>query len=713
MTNLSDLPAVPPSAALCSHCRLPLGRAPERREVAGEMCAFCCYGCSLAYQFLHGAREEPEVCGDLIRLGAGAFLAMNIMLLSLLLYGGAFAAAEAHVGRALPWLLWVLTTALLVLVGGPFAAGAWRAARAGRLGADSLVVLGATAAYGYSAWQVMAGSGQIYFDTVTMVLMLFTVGRYLEAQGRARAVRSLAPMLEAERAEARVVTDEGEVLCPTAEVPPGALVRVLPGERVPVDAVVSAGHSACDESLLTGQPGPRTKGVGDAVVAGSLNGTGQLLLRTTAGGGVNHWADLSHRVREALAQKSLLGETVDRAAALFIPWVVVLALATAAYWGARDGLDAALLAGLAVLVVACPCALGLAASLATARGLEQAAERGIVLRGGGVLEHLARLRTVAVDKTGTLTEGRLGAVAAATCGATLPEVLRRGGALALASDHPVARAVAAWARVAGVEIAAASEVSAHPGAGLSGEVDGSHCVLGSAAHLAQLGWNLPKGLVAVALEGETQVYVGWSGQVYGRLGLADHLRPEAGPVLAALQACGCRVLLLSGDGVAAVAPLARRLGIADWHAALSPADKVALLRRAAVAHGPVAMVGDGLNDGPVLAAATVGIAVGGASDLARESADVILPAEGLAELPWLMQLAAEVRRSIRTNLMWAFGYNAIALSLAAAGLLQPVLAAALMAGSSLLVVLRTLRAGRGRAPDCAVRSAAADQHARP
>jgi Cu2+-exporting ATPase len=696
MSNLSLVPAPPPAHTLCSHCRLPLGKSPERREVAGEMCTFCCYGCSLAYQFLHGAREEPEAGGHLIRIGIGAFLAMNIMLLSVLLYVDAFAAEDARLAQSVPWLLWGLTTALFALVGGPFVAGAWRAAQARRLSADSLVVLGAAAAYGYSAWQVLAGGGHIYFDTVTMVLLLFTLGRFLEAQGRARAVRSLAPMLAAERAGVRVMQDGRETLRAASLVRAGEVVRVLPGERIAVDGVVLEGHSECDESLRSGQADPQRKGPGDAVIAGSRNGGGLLLLRVSVDGDGSYWSGLSRLVREALEHKTMLGETVDRAAALFIPCVLLLAVATVIYWGGREGVAAALPAGLAVLVVACPCALGLAAPLATAQGLARAAERGIVLRGGGVLERLAQVHAVALDKTGTITEGRLRPLAAATRGAPLPLVLRRAGALALGSDHPVARAVVDMARAHGAVLAAAAEVQAHLGAGLCGEADGVTCALGSAAHMAALGWTMPPGLDAAALGGDTQVYVGWDGRVYGRLSLADQLRPEAGPVLAALQSQGRRALLLSGDGAQAVAPLARTLGIDDWHGGLMPPDKVALLKHWAAQHGPVAMVGDGLNDGPVLAAAAVGIAMGGASDLARESADVILPAQGLEALPWLLQLADEVQRSVRANLAWAFGYNLIALALAAAGLLQPVLAAVLMAGSSLLVVLRSLRAGRAK-----------------
>jgi Cu2+-exporting ATPase len=686
------------SAPLCRHCQLPVGRLGQRQEVNGESHWFCCYGCSLVYQTLHGAREEPEAAALLIRLGIGGFLAMNIMLFSLLLYADAFTGPDDWLAGWVPWLLWALATPLLLILGGPFICGAWRAARAGRLSADTLVSLGALAAYGFSALQVIRGSGQVYFDTVTMVLLLFTVGRTIEAQGRVRALRSLAPMLAAEQARVRVVLTGEELTRTLDQVRPGDRVRVLPGERIPVDAAVVEGRSVCDESILTGQPAPQPKGPGDQVHAGSLNGCGQLLLSVVGNAGDTRWIRISRLVQTALAQKSLRGEMVDRVTAWFIPGVLMLAAATVWFWAMHGSVEQALLSGLAVLVVACPCSLGLAAPLAMSLGIARAAERGVLLRDGAVLEKLAGLGGIAFDKTGTLTQGRLQMLSLATAGATAMQILARARALALGSDHPVARAVVTMPAGPDETPNAALSLQAHPGAGLSGQIDGTSCALGSAAFMHSLDWEIPAALAqAAAPAGTTLVYVGWAGQVHGRLLLADAARAESAQVIAALRARGVKTLLLSGDGEQAVAHFAQSLGIAAWHAGLSPEAKVVHLRDWIRRHGGIAMVGDGLNDGPVLAAASVGIAVGGASDLARESADVVLPAAGLEQLPWLLQLADDVRRSVRANLLWAFGYNAVALTLAVAGLLQPMLAAALMAGSSLLVVGRSLWASRRHA----------------
>lgn len=682
------------SAEACDHCQLPVGAMAHEREVDGEARRFCCYGCCLAYQVGHGERDEPEAAWLLIRIGVGCFLAMFIMLFSLLLYSGTFGASEGGLVRIVHLVLWALATPLLVVLGGPFIHGAWRQARHGRLGADSLISIGAIAAYCYSAVEVVRAGDGVYFDTMTMVLVLFTLGRYLEALGRVQAMRSLAPMLAAERATVNVVADGGVASRPIQDVQAGTIVRILPGERIAVDGIVTDGNSECDEAVITGQPEAQFKLPGSRVHAGSINGHGALFVMATAPGTDTRWIRISRLVRASLAAKSRLGNLIDRAAAPFVPFVLLLAAATVWFWSARVPLEKALLGGLAVLVVACPCSLGLAAPLATALGIGRAARRGIVVRGGDVFERLARVRSVAFDKTGTLTQGRPQPVSLATDGASESEVLRRAAALAAGSEHAIARAVAALADAKGMAVPRALEVRVYPGAGVDGVVEDMPCAMGSGTFMARLGWSVPAALSSSACGAEcTRVYVGWAGRAHGLLALVDAPLPEARAVVASLQARGVETLLLSGDAPGAVAAVAAALAIPAWRAELTPEGKVEVLRSGAVGRGPFAMVGDGLNDGPVLAAASVGIAVGAATDLARESADVTLPLGGLASLPWLVQLGKDVRKSILANLAWALAYNAVALSLAVAGLLQPAIAAALMFGSSVVVVVRSLRAG--------------------
>ncbi|MBA2352284.1 MAG: cation-translocating P-type ATPase [Pseudomonadota bacterium] len=693
-----------PTVNACSHCLLPVSLNGQEREVNGERLPFCCYGCCLAYQVSHGERDEPEAAWLLIRIGAGAFLAMFIMLFSLLLYSGTFGENDGVIVRAVHFILWALATPLVVILGAPFLRGAAQAARAGRFSADTLVVIGSFAAYGYSALQVVQGGDAVYFDTATMVLVLFTLGRYLEAQARVRTARSLAPMLAAERASATVMVDGSETGRPVSEILPGAIVRVRAGERLPVDGVVIEGSSHCDEAVLTGQPERLRKQPGSSVYAGSINGDGALLVRASVAGNATRWVQISRAVRVALSRKSLLGELIDRVAAWFVPAVLLLALATLWYWNARGPFEDALMAGLAVLVVACPCALGLAAPLACALGLGEAAQKGILIRGGGVLEKLARVRAFAFDKTGTLTSGSLRVVEVMTVKAGEAELFGYAAGLAAGSKHPLSLSIEGAARERDYSALSLAGITAKPGQGMVA----ANAAMGSAALMQTHNWRIPDVLTARAESSNaTLVYVGWNGAVRGLLCLADEAPSDAGAAVSALHELGFATTMLSGDAEAPAARIACAVGIKSHHAMLTPEGKVAALREFARQHGAVAMVGDGVNDGPVLAAAMVGIAVGNASDFAREAADITLPAASLRELPWLIALARRVRDTMYKNLAWAFGYNAIALSLAVSGLLQPVIAAGLMAGSSVVVVINSLRAGSENLRDDVVSASAA------
>ncbi|MCU7845928.1 MAG: cation-translocating P-type ATPase [Candidatus Thiodiazotropha sp. (ex Monitilora ramsayi)] len=685
------------SSIQCSHCQLPVGKGEFFREVEGEIHRFCCYGCCLAYQVHRGAREEPEAAWLLIRLGVGAFLAMNIMLFSLLLYSGSLGVADGYLIQGVHVLLWILATPVLLILGGPFIYNACRQALHGRVTADALVSIGALAAYGYSALQVIAAGEVVYFDTATMVLVLFTLGRYIEAMGRVRTARSLAPMLEAERATATVVAGGQDHEQFVTRVRPGMVVRVRPGERVPVDGMVTEGRSACNEAVLTGQSEEKLKVPGSAVHAGSINANGQLLIRASVPGADTQWMRMSRQIREMLGHQSLAGALVDRIAALFVPAVLLLAIGTVYYWSGYTAFEQAMMAGVAVLVVACPCALGLAAPLATAIGLGRAAQHGILIRGGRILERLGQIRAVAFDKTGTLTTGNLEVVGATAIDGNQQGLLERSAGLAHGSEHPIARAIQHYVHDRGVIPTPGIELEAHPGQGMTGVLDGALTAMGSENYMVGLGCSIPALLVekvAANKCGCTLVYVGWDHQVRGLLELSDAPKAGARTMIQALHLAGIETCLLSGDNEPAVTRTAHLLGIQEWRAGLLPVDKVAALKVWERRHGSVAMVGDGLNDGPVLANASVGIAVGEASDLARETADITLPKAALGQLPGLIQLAHRVRKVVLTNAGWALGYNLVALGLAAQGLLLPIIAAALMAGSSLMVVANSLRAGR-------------------
>jgi P-type Cu2+ transporter len=684
--------------ALCGHCLLPLGSRAIWRRMSGEEQAFCCYGCCIAFQVRNGQSEEWEAAWLLIRLGIGGFLSMNIMLFSLLLYAGAFTGGDA---RVLPWvqlLLWVFATPAVAILGGPYLREALIEGRQGRLTSSTLIAIGVGAAYAYSAVAVINGSPHVYFDTATMVLMLFTLGRYLEAAGRAKAARSLEPLLAAENACATTVVDGTEVPRPVREMEAGMLVRVLPGERIVVDGVVIEGQSHTDEAVMTGESRHIAKTVGATVIAGSLNLDGPLLLRTSGPGPASRWAQICRSVRETLARRSPVQRLADRLVGAFVPVVLALGLLTVVYWAHYLSFDRALLVGLSVLVVACPCAVGLAAPLATSIGIARLARLGCLLRDPGALETLARADRLAFDKTGTLTSGTAQVVAIESAGAAPREVLARAAGLEQRSEHALAAAITKAAAARGIEPVMARDVRVMAGRGIQGRADGEIVAAGSAVLMRELAWPLPPALAsrAQSLErsGHSVVYVGWGREVRAILSLDDAPDADACATVEQLSRRGLRVMLLTGDLEQAAQRVAVAVGITDVQAGLSPEAKRVVLDQQRQQSTAVAMVGDGLNDGPVLAAADVGIAVGSATDLARETASVVLPPGGLWMLPFVIDMARSVRRTILGNLMWAFTYNLVALMLAVFGLLQPVLAAAIMAGSSLLVVANSLRLER-------------------
>jgi P-type Cu2+ transporter len=446
------------------------------------------------------------------------------------------------------------------------------------------------------------------------------------------------------------------------------------------------------------------KSVGSPVLAGSINLDGPLLIQSSGAGNATRWAQICRSVRDALLRSSPSQRLADGIVGVFVPIVLVLGGATTMYWAQHLPFDRALLIGLAVLVVACPCAVGLAAPMATSLGIGRLARSGCLVRDPAALEALAHMRLLAFDKTGTLTSGTARIVGIDSKMVGSNEVLARAAGLERYSEHSLAHAVAIAAAARGVEPVAARNVRTVPGRGIRGNTDGQAVAAGSSALMSQLGWTLAPDLAEQArsreASGYSVVYVGWGERVHAVLSLDDTPLPEARGMIHSLRQRGLRVMLLTGDLEAAAKRVAAAIGVEaeDIQAGLVPDAKRAALDRHRQNYGTVAMVGDGLNDGPVLAEADVGIAVGSATDLARETAALVLPAGGLWMLPWVVDVARAVRRTILTNLMWAFGYNLIAVALAALGFLQPVLAAAIMAGSSLLVVLNSLRLERMAEP---------------
>ncbi|WP_337876795.1 copper-translocating P-type ATPase [Elioraea sp.] len=623
------------------------------------------------------------------RFGSGTL----ILGLCLALTAPFLADMAAHLAghHLLPaWLQLVLATPVQILGGARFYRAAWAGLRAGAGNMDQLVAIGTTAAYALSVWHVIAG-GPLYFEAAAVVVTLVHLGKWLEA----RAKRGAAEAIEALRRlrpdwAARIAADGSEERVPAAALRPGDRVRVRPGESFPADGTVEAGETEADEALITGESRPVAKAPGDPVTAGAVNGAGLVTIRVTAAGEGTVLARIMRLVQSAQASKAPVQALVDRVAAVFVPVVLLIALATLAGWLAAGADHAtAIVNAVSVLVIACPCALGLATPAALVAGTGAAAQRGVLIRDAAALERARGLDTVVFDKTGTLTEGRPSVVAVAGD----PDTLRLAAALQQGSEHPLARGVLRAAEAAGISLPAVQGFRAAPGRGVAGTVEGRALALGNRRMMAEIGADpAPFAAFAAAADakGATTVYLAEGGRVVGALALADTLRPGAAEAIAETRALGLEPVLLTGDAEAPARAVAAALGIARVEAEASPEDKanrVAALRREG---RTVAMVGDGVNDAPALAAADLGIAVGGGTDVALKTAGIALMRDDPRLVPEAIRIARATLRKIRENLAFAFVYNIAAIPLAALGVLTPVIAGAAMALSSVSVVTNAL-----------------------
>jgi len=682
--------------ALCHHCGLPITSARPGPEPA-----FCCYGCALAWRIVGDQEGGGAPASLLARFGVAGVLAMNVMIVSILLYTDALAGLGASVVHVFRGVALVLSVPVMVILGLPYLVSAARELRRALPSTDSLVALGAFTGFGVSAAHVLRGHGHLYFDTATMLLVLVTLGRLLEASAKVEASRNLKALLTLSPPRARVLRgdEEEEVLAESLQ--PGDQVRVRPGERVPADGAIVTGVSSLQEAALTGEPLPRTVGPGDSAFGGSVNGEGGLIVAVQTAAEDSVVARLGRLVSEAQEHRAPVERLVTRVAAVFVPLVVALAAGAWLLWALRGDAARGGLAALAVLVVACPCALGLATPLALTAALARAAQHAVLLRSGEALETLARVTHVFFDKTGTLTRGQPAVQQLCCAPSTSPdEALLWLASLETGSEHPLGRAAVAAARQQRLALGRVTDFRAVPGRGARGLVAWNGATravfAGTEEWLRAEGFRTPD-LPAPAL-GSTALCVAWDGAIQARADIADHLRPDAAAALAALRQAGVRVTVLTGDRREAAEAVAGELGDIAVRAECTPEAKLAEVR-AARAHGEVvAVVGDGINDAPALAAADVGIAMGSGTDLAREAGQVALLGDDLLRLPWLLGLARGAYRTIRGNLAWAFGYNALALAAAFAGLLHPLLAALAMLGSSLFVLHNSLRLSRHPAP---------------
>jgi Cu+-exporting ATPase len=596
------------------------------------------------------------------------------------------------------WLAFALATPVVFWSGSEFHRAALVNARHGAATMDSLVSLGTLAAWTWSTVALVAGlNADTYFEVAAMITTLILLGRFFEARAKRRSGAAIRALVELGAKEARVLRDGQEVLVPVDQLQVDDLFVVRPGEKVATDGVVVEGASAVDQSMLTGEPVPVEVGPGAELAGATINTSGRLVVRATHVGSDTALAQIARLVEQAQAGKASVQRLADRVSAIFVPIVIAISLATLAGWlisgaSASDAFTAAV----AVLIIACPCAMGLATPTALMVGTGRGAQLGILIKGPEVLEQTRRISTILLDKTGTITQGRMQLVDTLPVQTTQEQLLRLAGSAEAASEHPLAQAIAA----ASPEKRALGGFRNHAGLGIEALVDGHAVLVGRPSFLAQWAIELDDDNRAwkerAEANGQTVVAAAWDGQLHGLLALADTLKPSSKQAIEELKALCLTPVLLTGDNRRAADAIAEEVGIREVRAELLPSEKSDVIAALQERGETVAMVGDGVNDAPALAQADLGLAIGTGTDVAIEASDLTLVSGDLRAAADAIRLARRTLATIKGNLFWAFAYNVAAIPLAVAGLLNPMIAAAAMAASSLFVVTNSLRLRRFR-----------------
>jgi heavy metal translocating P-type ATPase len=648
---------------------------------------------SLGYQAtLPNEKPRDEEESFFTRLLIGGVMVLHDMVV-----GGGIYVREL-MGWATPETAWLVhffqimmlvsSLPVLILLGLPILRAGFASLLRGQPNIHTLIMIGTFSAFGLSVRNLILGYGGLYFDTATMLIFLVSIGRWLEMQAHKSSNKTVTRLLEQIPDKATVVRDEGDTIVYVAELKPGMRVRIRPGERFPVDGLIAIGEGDVDESLLTGEPKPVTHREGEKVQAGTVNLDGSFEVIATAVGSSTTAGQIGRLLHEALWARSPLERMVDKLSAWMTP--LALALATIAFliWYSIAGLETGLMVALSVLLIACPCALGLATPLTLWLSLERAAGSGAILRSTSALERLAKVERIFFDKTGTLTQLPMKVREIFVDQVNENEFLRIAGSVENDSEHPLAEAIVEFAKLKQVKLSKPESFKALPALGVKANLDNMQIVIGSARLMSAEGLgmstNISRQAEAWKEVGHIVIYAGWDGQVTGILALGEKIRAEVKDVLHQLQSRGLELGVLTGDEARAGERWQKALGI-PVSAALSPDEKMKRLIENS------AMVGDGINDGPALAAATIGLAMNHGTDVARSAADIVLVRNDLRVIPWLVDLSHESMKRVKQNLGWAVIYNLIGVGLAMAGLLQPVFSAFAMVASSIFVTANAMK----------------------
>ena len=666
---------------------------------------FCSQGCRQTFL-------TPEQ--ELRRMRRRVGIALSGVLALAVLRAAAFIALAAGVSllswapvAQLPWLTWgvwlfLLATPVQVIGGWGFYTGAWAALQRRALNMDVLIALGTSVAYLYSVVVVFApqllpvgiDERGVYFEVSAVVIAFVLMGKYMEEIIKQRSSAAVRRLLDLQPATATVIRGGQEMTVPAAAVLQGDVVLVRPGETVPADGVVSEGQSSVEEALITGESLPVGKQPGSELIGGTLNGRGLLRFTATRVGADTALAQIIRIVEEAQASSAPVQRLADRVTAWFVPAVVAVAFLAFALWTLAGSFSQGLLAFIAVLVISCPCALGIATPAALMVGVGKGAELGILIRSGEVLERVERLTTVVFDKTGTLTRGKPALTQVVAFGApTRQQVLQLAASLEHGSEHPLAAALLEAAAAQGLALLPTRDFQAQVGEGVQAVVGGQPFWLGNRTLalrcVAQLAEPVQQAVQQLESAGHTVMLLGQGDAVQGLLAVADTVRPEARQAVALLQRRRIQVVMLSGDNRTTAEAIASQVGITQVIAEVRPADKAATIRALQQAGQVVAMVGDGVNDAPALATADIGIAIGSGADVAKEAGDLLLLGNDLCDVVTAIGLSRATMNKIRQNLFWAFIYNSLGVPIAAVGWLNPMIAGAAMALSSLSVIVNS------------------------